>query len=231
MEDKSNCGTCSDKTCFYGGSYSDGIAKTGLKIGAIKINPEKPFLWASGYWMPIYNDNRQFMWYPDAREKIINGFIDQMKDGLPDVVAGTASAGIPWGAWLAQRLNLPFVYVREKQKDHGMRKRLEGLPDGGFQQKGVALIEDLISTGESSKSAADALREANGILKYCLSIFNYGISGQQLEGLGFKSLLDFNTLLHTAVVSGYINKENLETLLDWKKDPFNWGEKHGLAKR
>src|SRR3989344_682712 len=137
--------------------YASRIARAGLEIGAIKLRPDDPFQWASGYRMPIYNDNRQFLFFPRHRRLIIEGFegiLQQRRDISFKIIAGTSTAGIPWGTLLAGELTCPFVYVRDKPKDHGLRNQIEGIgAEKDLEGRTVLLIEDLISTGESSARA------------------------------------------------------------------------------
>ena len=214
------------------------IAKAGLEIKAIKLNPGNPFQWASGYRMPIYNDNRMFLFYPKHRDLIRYNFVNLIHEiNLPDIIAGTSTAGIAPGALVANNLNLPFIYIRDKPKEHGLKNQIEGIDaEKDLEKRKVIVIEDLISTGESSARAVEAVRNANGISEYCLSIFNYGFdkAAQLLNDLKPKceviSLLDYNTLLKVAKEIGYLNDEQIKLLEEWRADPFGWGEKHGFPK-
>jgi orotate phosphoribosyltransferase len=215
------------------------IAEKGLGIGAIKLNPDNPFQWASGYRMPIYNDNRMFLFFPQMRKVIAQGLADIIVDnGIKvEVVAGTATAGIPHGAILADLLSLPYIYIRDKPKGHGLKNRIEGIDaesDLGGRQ--VVVIEDLISTGGSSARAVEAVREANGDCSWCLSIFSYGLekATEQFEALdpacAFDSLLTFPILLDVARTGGFLTEDQIALLSEWREDPFGWGEKHGFPK-
>ena len=213
------------------------IAKAGLELKAIKLNPDDPFEWASGYRMPIYNDNRMFLFDDGNRELITDGFYDLTKGLAFSVVAGTSTAGIPWGTLLAHELMFPFVYIRDKPKDHGLKNRIEGIDaESDLDGKTIVLIEDLISTGGSSASAVQAIRDANGSCNYCFSIFNYGLDGAEeaFSSLDPKcnveSLLTYDTLLEVARSTRYINRKQEKMLAEWKADPFNWGEKHGFPR-
>ena len=217
--------------------YGQQLAKAGLTIKAIKLNPEKPFLWASGYSMPIYNDNRMFLFYPNYRKLILEGFINiiKTKNIKFDIIAGTSTAGIPHGAFLADKLDLPFIYIRDKAKSHGLRNQIEGIDaESDLKQKSVLVIEDLISTGGSSAKAVQAVRDANGVVEYCLSIFTYGLEealsafDKLEEPCKTDSILTYNTLLKTAKEINYITEEQVTLLEEWKKNPFGWGEKHGF---
>lgn len=230
------------------------IAKAGLEIKAIKLNPDNPFTWASGFRMPIYNDNRMFLWYPKHRELIMSGFLGLMvEDGFYtgksyDFIAGTSTSGIPWATLLADNRGKPIVYVRDKPKDHGLKNQIEGIDaESDLKGKIGILIEDLISTGGSSVAAVQALRDANGVCNHCFSIFNYGFDkpkkmfattvpydekqGRQLTYSCIqKSILTYDTLLQVATETGYINQQQAAMLAEWRADPFNWGEKHGFPK-
>jgi len=219
--------------------YARKIAKAGLEIGAIKLNPEKPFQWASGYKVPIYNDNRMFLFFPECREMIMDGFHEIIEqEEIPyDVIAGTSTAGIPHGASLANELNGPFIYIREKPKGHGLKNQIEGIDaEKDLEGKLVIVIEDLISTGGSSARAVQAIRDANGNCDYCLSIFNYGLDKgvEAFKELNpecqVKSILTYDILLSVANKVGYLNNEQIKLLEEWRADPFGWGEKHGFPK-
>lgn len=235
-------------------TISGEIAKAGLEIKAIKLNPDNPFTWASGYRMPIYNDNRMFLWYPKHRELVRDGFLGLMLDegfysGKPyDFIAGTSTSGIPWAEKLADNRWMPVVYVRDKPKDHGLKNQIEGIDaESDLQGKIGILIEDLISTGGSSVAAVQALRDANGVCNHCFSIFNYGFETPKQMFAGVvpydkegkrkltipciqKSVLTYDTLLQVATETGYINEQQAEMLAEWRADPFKWGEKHGFPK-
>jgi len=215
------------------------IAKFGLRIGAIKLKPEDPFQWASGYRMPIYNDNRMFLFHPEMRRTIAEGLAAIIRERAiePEVVAGTATAGIPHGALLADLLSLPYIYIRDKPKAHGLKNRIEGLDaESDLGGRRVVVIEDLISTGGSSARAVEAVREANGDCSWCLSIFSYGLekAAEQFEALNppcnFASLLTFPVLLDVARTDGLLSEDQIALLAEWREDPFGWGEEHGFPK-
>lgn len=222
------------------------LAIAGFQIGAIKINAEHPFPWASGTYNPIYNDNRLFLWHPVYRKLIID-FLLTRCDNKPDVIAGTSTAGIPHGALLADRMGLPFIYIRDKPKDHGMKNRIEGIDaNKTLDGANVVLIEDLISTGGSSVSAVDAIRKADGNISRCISIFNYNLpkSVQMFAGeIPFDtngnfldkpceviSLLNYSTLIATGIKEGFIKPEQEEMLKSWMMDQENWGDNHGFPR-
>jgi len=218
--------------------YAKELVSISLDIGAVKLNRENPFLWASGYYMPIYNDNRIFLQEKNYRELIADSFIKIMKDNniKADIIAGTSTSGIPHASTLADKLNLPLTYVRNKPKGHGLKNRIEGIPaETGYKRKRIVLIEDLISTGGSSIDAVQAIREADGNIDACLSIFTYGfkeadINFSSLEPLCRSfSIINYEELIIAAVEKKYIFNEEIESLKEWRLDPFGWGEKHGFT--
>lgn len=189
--------------------------------------------------MPIYNDNRMFLTHPNYRELILNAFKELLKsEGISfDIIAGTSTSGIPPATSLADSLGKPLIYVRDKPKGHGLRNQIEGIDaESDLQGKEVILIEDLISTGGSSAKAVQAIRDANGICKYCISIFSYGLgkANNAFEKLDehceVRSLLTYDTLLKVAKETNYVDGEQAEMLAEWRQDPFGWGEKHGFPK-
>lgn len=215
------------------------IAEQGLRIGAIKLNPDDPFRWASGYRMPVYNDNRMFLFYPETRRLIARGLAAKVDEhGIePEVVAGTATAGIPHGALLADLLDLPYIYVRDKAKAHGLKNRIEGLDaESDLGGRRVVVIEDLISTGGSSARAVEAVREAAGRADWCLSIFSYGLAAadEQFGALeppcAHDALLTFPTLLEVAREEGLLDADQIALLEAWRADPFGWGEARGFPR-
>ncbi len=220
-------------------SHSYDIAKKALDMGAIRLSPEKPFCWASGYYMPIYNDNRTLLGDPEARRMIALSFMEILEklDFRVDNIAGTSTAGIPHATTLADIMKKPLTYVRSSSKDHGLQNQIEGLGrEKGYNGKNVLLIEDLISTGKSSIAAVNAIRQADGIVPYCLAIFSYG-TDQGKEAFASLdpvckalSILDYNYVIPIAKETGYIKPEQEAMLLEWSASPFTWGEKHGWKK-
>ncbi|MFZ2150745.1 MAG: orotate phosphoribosyltransferase [Candidatus Absconditicoccaceae bacterium] len=213
------------------------LALAGLKIGAIKINAETPFVWASGYQMPIYNDNRRFLDFPEHKKMIIQYFnaITTAYGIRVNNLAGTSTAGIPWAAMLSYFLELPMSYIRDKPKDHGLRNQIEGLDaESDYEGIDVIVIEDLISTGGSSAKAVEAARKANGNVDHILSIFNYGFpeAKKLFDDMQPKceviSLLTYPQLLGVAIKENYLKPEQLQILEEWNSDPFGWGTKHGF---
>jgi len=199
------------------------IARNLLQINAIKLNPQKPFTWASGIKSPIYCDNRLTLSYPKVRTEIVEAFTEVIKGMEFDIIGGIATAGIPHGALLADRLEKPYLYVRSKAKAHGRQNKIEGnLPEGAK----VLLVEDLISTGMSSLSAVEAVRDAGGQVDTVLSIFNYGfqraVDAFEAKNCTFVSLSNYDILLKQAVENGFLESDQLELLSRWKVDPENW---------
>ena len=213
------------------------IAKRSLRRKAIKLNPVHPFQWASGYWMPIYNDNRVHLSDPSSRRLIANGLAKIIEDKKIkfDIIAGTATAGIPHATTLADQLNKPLIYIRDKPKDHGLRNQIEGIDsDSDLERKKVLIIEDLVSTGGSSLKAVQAVRNARGKVENMLSIFNYGFKETEEQfkeaDCNLDSLLKYEILLKTAVSEEVINEDMLIMLKEWQEDYFNWGERNGFPK-
>ena len=219
--------------------YAEDIARKALEMGAIRLSPEKPFCWASGYYMPIYNDNRTLLGDYETRKMIALSFKEILDDlGFdPDNIAGTSTAGIPHATTLADLLKKPVSYIRSSSKDHGLQNQIEGLGRAkGYEKHKVVLIEDLISTGMSSIKAVKAIQEADGFVPYCLAIFSYGTEQgkQAFSELDPKctplTILDYNYVIPIAKEIGYIHPDQEKMLLEWSASPFTWGEKHGWKK-
>ncbi|MFZ1298783.1 MAG: orotate phosphoribosyltransferase, partial [Saprospiraceae bacterium] len=184
------------------------IADRLLEIKAVKLNPKNPFTWASGLRSPIYCDNRKALSFPAIRKEIIDGFVQKSGNFQAfDAIAGVATAGIPWGAYLADRLDKPFVYVRSKPKEHGLQNRLEGSLN---PTASVLVIEDLVSTGGSSLEVVGVLESLGHPVKGLISIFQYGFSTATAKfyekNVDFESLTDFSMLLEQALLQNYIDK-------------------------
>jgi len=196
-----------------------------LQIKAIKLEPQQPFTWASGWKSPIYCDNRIILSYPPIRNFVRENFARQIEElyGKPDVIAGVATGAIGIGMLVAEYMNLPFIYVRPEAKGHGRKNQIEGHLESG---QTVVVIEDLISTGNSSLNAIKALQEANVTIKGLLAIFSYGfkISEDNFKkaNIDLYTLSGYDHLIETAVKSNYINASEAETLKSWRKDPSNW---------
>jgi orotate phosphoribosyltransferase len=201
------------------------VAEKLLEIQAVKLNPSKPYTWASGWKSPIYCDNRKILSFPHIREfiksEMCNQIFVEFSDG--NYLAGVATAGIAWGAMAADQLKLPFIYVRSKPKEHGMGNQIEGFYEEGTQ---VVVIEDLISTGKSSISVIQALRSAGLHIAGLISIFNYGFETAALafkaEGVKTRTLTDYPTLISLAIDKGIVSQAQYETLVKWREDPANW---------
>lgn len=196
-----------------------------LQIKAIKLEPQQPFTWASGWKSPIYCDNRVLLSYPMMRNYVREHFAKQIEEqyGKPDVIAAVATGAIGIGMLVAEYLSLPFAYVRPEPKGHGRQNQIEGNLEEG---QTVVVIEDLISTGKSSLNAVKALKEAGANVKGMFAIFTYGfdVSGKAFEeaGIELQTLSDYETLLEVAQNTNYINTREAEILRKWREDPANW---------
>jgi orotate phosphoribosyltransferase len=205
---------------------SEQIATDLLQIEAVALRPHQPFTWTSGLKSPIYCDNRLTMSYPNIRERIADGFAAIIKEQYPDaeVIAGTATAGIPHAAWVAQKLNLPMIYIRDKAKGHGKENLIEGLVKPG--QK-VVVIEDLISTGGSSLKAALAVNDAGAKALAVLAIFSYQLDKAaqafKAAGMTLHTLTNYGKLLDAALALGHIQEEDLAQLRSWSENPSAYG--------
>lgn len=201
------------------------LAEKLLKISAIKLQPENPFVWASGWNSPIYTDNRRTLSYPEVRTFIKVGLCRVIMEnfGEVDAIAGVATGAIAQGALVAETLGLPYVYVRSAPKDHGLENLIEGNLKPG--QK-VVVIEDLISTGGSSLKAVEAIRNAGCEVIGMAAIFTYGfpVAARKFKSAQVEliTLSNYNAMLETALETNYIKPEDLETLQEWRKDPASW---------
>ena len=209
-------------------TIAESIARVALEIGAIRINVQQPFTWASGYKMPIYNDNRLLLGNAENRALIAKGFQNLLEKSAVEVevIAGTATAGIPHATTLADLLQVPLIYVRSTAKSHGMGNKIEGILNKNQQ---VLVIEDLISTGGSAVNAITAVREAGGIVDHCFSIFSYGFpeSLEKFKSVSCEihSILNFYELLKVARSTQNISSNDIETLQSWQETPFKWENK------
>lgn len=209
-------------------TYSQRVAKALLDIHAVTLNPDQPFTWASGLKSPIYTDNRLTISYPEVRQAIFNGMVEQIKLHFSeaDVIAGTATAGIPHAAWVAQNMELPMIYVRTKPKDHGQGKQIEGVLKEG--QK-VVVIDDLISTGGSVLNAVQAVNNSGGKVIGVVSVFTYDLPAAEqnfmANGLKYYSVTDYMTLIKVAKENNQISADHLKSLQEWRKDPLSWSKK------
>lgn len=201
------------------------IARDLLKIKAVYLKPEEPFTWASGIQSPIYTDNRVTLAYPETRTLIEDGFVEKIRAEFPDVevIAGTATAGIPHGAIIADKMNLPFAYIRSKPKDHGAGNQIEGRVAPG--QK-MVVIEDLISTGGSVLDAIAAAKREGADVIGAAAIFTYELPKAEKNfndaGVKLVTLSNYTELIHLAEQEGYINAEGLALLKRFKEDQENW---------
>ena len=196
-----------------------------LQINAIKLRPENPFTWASGWKSPIYCDNRIVLSYPQIRNFVRQEMARQLEDlyGKPDVIAGVATGAIGIGILVAEYLGLPFVYVRPEAKSHGRQNQIEGYLE---PNSNVVVIEDLISTGKSSLNAVRALDEAGAQIKGMIAIFSYGfgISIENFSKMGVElhTLTDYENVITQASETNYIKEDQLNTLLEWRQNPSEW---------
>lgn len=202
------------------------IADKLLQVNAIKLNPNQPFTWASGWKSPIYCDNRRVLSFPFVRDfvksELCNLVFEKFEDA--ELIAGVATAGIPWGAMIADQLKLPFIYVRPKPKVHGLGNQIEGFYEIG--QK-VVVIEDLISTGKSSLQVVEVLKNEGLNVLGMVSIFNYGFNEASTAitaaGINYYSLTTYPVLIESAISKGIIPSNQLNTLLNWSQNPSEWG--------
>lgn len=198
-----------------------------LAVEAVKLSPEAPFTWASGWKSPIYCDNRKLLSYPDIRTfvKLELARLVAENFGEAEVVAGVATGAIAQGALVADLLGLPFVYVRPKPKDHGMGNQIEGQLDAA---KKVVVVEDLISTGGSSLKAVEAIRKNGNEIVGMVASYTYGfdVAARAFADANVKllTLSDYNAVIEVAAETGYIKQEQIETLAAWRKNPAEWGK-------
>ncbi|EPA0802830.1 orotate phosphoribosyltransferase [Enterococcus hirae] len=201
------------------------IAKDLLAIEAVFLSPNEPFTWASGLKSPIYCDNRITMSYPKVRKAIAQGLAEKIKQAFPDVevIAGTATAGIPHAAWVAEILDLPMVYIRSKAKDHGKGNQIEGRI---FEGQKMVVIEDLISTGQSVLEATEAAKREGANVLGVAAIFTYELpAGEEnfaKAELPLFTLTNYSVLIETALAEKYIDEAELPLLKEWKKNPAGW---------
>tara|TARA_R110000868_G_scaffold410693_5_gene699877 strand:- start:62201 stop:62845 length:645 start_codon:yes stop_codon:yes gene_type:complete len=196
-----------------------------LEINAVILRPNKPFTWASGWNSPIYCDNRLTLQHPEIRKKIATKFADIITKEFPEteVITGTATAGIPHAAWVADILNKPMAYVRAKPKTYGMGNQIEG---GVAKEQPTVVIEDLISTGGSAISVINVLQFVGADVQAIISIFNYGFdkSTENFASVNVPvfNLTDYTTLVEVAVEKGFVTSNDLEHLADWRNHPDTW---------
>jgi len=212
-------------------NFAQQLAQISLEIGSIKIDSKNPFTWASGYRMPIYNDNRMLLGDAGHRTLVAEAMQDTIlkADIHVDTVAGVATAGIPHAATLANLMKLPLIYVRSTPKAHGLKNQVEGILKPG---QSVIVVEDLISTGGSAIQAIDAIRDAGGQVDHCLGIFSYGFPETRQRfaqaDCRLHTLLDLDSLLQYAVKNGKIGPEERQVLDTWSQNPFEWEKQQEL---
>ncbi|MEX0686618.1 MAG: orotate phosphoribosyltransferase [Balneolales bacterium] len=205
--------------------FSEELALALLKINAVVLRPKNPFVWSSGWNSPIYCDNRLTILYPDLRQKIADKLTEHFEKTAPDVdiITGTATAGIPHAAWVAERMNKPMAYVRAKAKAYGMGNQIEG---GVKKGESTVIIEDLISTGSSAISVVEPLLFIGGKVNQICTIFTYGfdIALEKFKKLNIPvySLTDYSTLIDVAQKNGYVKASDLDLLNQWRENPDKW---------
>ena len=202
------------------------IAEYLLMIKAVKLQPQQPFTWASGWKSPIYCDNRITLSHPKVRTFIRQQLAKAIEEkyGKPDVIAGVATGAIAQGALVAEALGLPFVYVRPEAKQHGRGNQIEGDIQAG---QNVVVIEDLVSTGMSSLKAVAALREAGCDVKGMVAIFTYGFDVAEKQFMdancSLHTLCNYESMIATAIVKKYVTESDIDTLKAWRLNPDKWG--------
>jgi orotate phosphoribosyltransferase len=203
------------------------VAERLLQIEAIKLSPDKPFTWASGWKSPIYCDNRKVLSFPYVRDFVKSEMAALIfeKFEAADLIAGVATAGIAWGAMIADQLKLPFVYVRPKPKEHGLGNQIEGFYQ---REQRVVVVEDLISTGKSSLQVADVLKQEGLVIEGMVSIFTYGFMEAEAAfnnaGVRLISLTNYPTLIEAAIERGTVSADQQELLNQWRMAPAEWGK-------
>lgn len=201
------------------------IAQHLLNVKAVTLSPNQPYTWASGIKSPIYCDNRVTLSYPEVRKDIAHALVELIRKEYPDVevIAGTATAGIPQACWVADIMNLPMVYIRSKAKDHGKGNQIEGVIHPGLK---MVVIEDLISTGGSVIDACIAAQNEGAHVLGVAAIFTYelakGIDNFRQNNLKLVCLSNYTTLVNVAKDTGYISEDDIETLKKWRKNPSEW---------
>jgi orotate phosphoribosyltransferase len=201
-----------------------------LEVGAVRLQPADPFTWASGLKSPIYCDNRRLLGVPEVRDQIVASLVVRSAALTPTLVAGAATAGVPWAAMVADRLKLPMAYVRPTPKNHGMGRQVEGPLAKGHR---VVLVEDLISTGMSSLRCAEALRAEGAEVPAVLALFSYGLPQAEAAfaaaGIDLAVLSSFEVLAGEAEAQGILDAAGLTALKAWRSDTVAWSRAHGGA--
>jgi orotate phosphoribosyltransferase len=202
------------------------LAKFLLEIKAVKLSPRNPFTWTSGIKSPIYCDNRTVLSYPEVRNFVADSLAAMVKEHFPEVdrLAGIATAGIAHGVLAADRLNMSYCYVRPEPKKHGLKNQVEGHMNEGDK---VVLIEDLVSTGQSSMQAVEGVRNEGGVVIGVLALFSYGFADAHKrfadEGIPLYTISNLNVLSEVAAKEGFISMEDIEMVQQFAKDPHSWG--------
>lgn len=201
-----------------------------IDVGCIILRPQQPFKYNTGIISPVYTDNRLILSNPSQRAEIISFLVNVVKQiGIPDVVAGTSTAGIPHASFIAQKLNIPLIYVRPKPKEYGKQNQVEGTLRKG---QSVIVVDDLISTGHSSLEAVKAVRKAGGKVTDLIAITTYGLKEADANFLKEKvklhTLTDLNYSCEAAIKKGFLKRERVDLIKAWAKDPQNWGKKMGF---
>lgn len=223
------------------------LADDSIRSGRVRFNTDKPFLWASGYYMPVYNDNRQILINPKTRMLVKDTFEIMIKHYGVDaeIIAGTSTAGISPATTLADSMQKPLIYIREKPKDHGLRNRIEGIAeDQELNKRKTLLIEDVISTAGSSASSVQAIRDANGVIEWCFAMFDYGfdIAKEVFQGLkpynskgdilkspcNTAAIIYYDKIIGAALKNNALNMKQVGSLDEWRNEPFLWGDKRGF---
>lgn len=206
-------------------AFAEELALTLLKINAVLLRPNEPFVWSSGWNSPIYCDNRLTLTYPEIRKKIARTFASHIESTIPDVnvITGTSTAGIPHAAWVADLLSKPMAYVRSKAKSYGMGNQIEG---GVKKGESTVVIEDLISTGSSAISVVEALQFVGAVVPkvYCIFTYGFDVANQLFDDKGIElvALTDYETLIKVALENGYVGKNDLVLLNSWRGNPDTW---------
>lgn len=203
------------------------VARALLEAGAVRFSPKTPFTWASGLKSPIYCDNRQLLGFPELRSSISEALATRAAELSPTLIAGTGSAGIPWAALVADRMNLPMAYVRTSPKNHGMGRQVEGPNADGHR---VVLIEDLISTGGSSLRCVEALQREDATVLEVLALFSYGLpqaeTAFRTAGVPLRVLTTFEALSEEAGRAGLLDEGGAAALQEWRRDSVAWSRHH-----
>lgn len=203
------------------------VARALLDAGAVRFSPKAPFTWASGLKSPIYCDNRQLLGFPDLRGAISDALASWARELAPTLIAGTGSAGIPWAALVADRMDLPLAYVRPQPKNHGMGRQVEGPNADGHR---VVLIEDLISTGGSSLRCVEALKREDATVLEVLALFTYGLPQAEAafrnSGVALRVLTTFEALAEEAAQAGMLDADGIAALTEWRRDTVAWSKNH-----